>query len=323
MCTKASPGKPISSSSPSPSATAPTNASASPTGSSSSPKRRAAPGAPDSRKTFTVIYNGLNRPQIEASARAGIAPPPAHGSDWPTARCASCWWAPSARARGNTTCPRRWPQWMPRSGRGCDASSSAPGARDEYNRGLHDLVAQLPKPLHDRVRIVHDAADISPYYRAADIKVCSSRIESAPASSRRRWPTPCPSSPRRYSASPSRSGRTSTRIFYAPGDIGKLATHLGRLVGDDALRQRESAGRVPPRARRASPPTRKCSPNRAEVFREAADSPAPSGQRRKRSARQYASIPRIDRTGPTVATNRPREAMTVHTMPTIQGRGSG
>ncbi|MGO8689844.1 MAG: glycosyltransferase [Thermoguttaceae bacterium] len=235
---------------------------------------RRAWSALDSRKTFTVIYNGLNRPQIEASAAR--------------------WDRASARARlgladgevcillVGTVCSRKGQHDLPQALAAMDAAlwprlrcfivgAGRPG--DEYNRGLHDLVAQLPKPLHDRVRIVHDAADISPYYRAADIKVCSSRIESAPRVLAEAMAHALPIVTTPVFGIPEQVRENLNALFYAPGDIGKLATHLGRLVGDDALRQRMGAGSR--RVLAALPTYEEMLAQWAEVFREAADSPAP------------------------------------------------
>ena len=114
----------------------------------------------------------------------------------------------------------------------------------------------------------------APYYRAADIKVCSSRIESAPRVLAEAMAHALPIVTTPVFGIPEQVRENLNALFYAPGDIGKLATHLGRLVGDDALRQRMGAG-----SRNACSP--RCPTYEemlaqwAEVFREAADSPAP------------------------------------------------
>jgi GT2 family glycosyltransferase len=150
----------------------------------------------------------------------------------------------------------------------------------DYNRGLHDLVAGLPQPLAGRVRVVHDAADVAPYYRAADIQVCTSRIESAPRVLAEAMAHGLPIVTTPVCGIPEQVREDLNALFYAPGDIGKLAAHLGRLVGDDALRRRMGANSRKVLA--ALPSYEEMLAAWAEVFREAADSPAAAGKTRMR-----------------------------------------
>ena len=229
----------------------------------------------DSRKTFTVIYNGLDPRQIEASA--------AH------------WDRNNARAQlglsdgevcillVGTVSSRKGQHDMPRALAKMNATLwprvrcfiVGAGDRDsDYNRGLHDLVAKLPKPLNNRVRIVHNAEDVTPYYRAADIKVCSSRIESSPRVIVEAMAHGLPIVTTPVFGIPEQVRENVNALFYSPGNIRQLAAQLGRLVGDDALRQCMGANS---RKVLASLPTyEEMLENWTKVFREAADSPAPT-----------------------------------------------
>ncbi len=228
----------------------------------------------DSRNTFTVIYNGLKSRPIEAVGRA-------LGSRSARARLGLADGEVCILLVG-TVCSRKGQHDLPPALAAMDAAlwprvrCFIVGAGDRDGRIQPRAPrpgGKLPKPLHDRVRIVHDAADVAPYYRAADIKVCSSRIESAPRVLAEAMAHALPIVTTPVFGIPEQVRENLNALFYAPGDIGKLAAHLGRLVGDDALRQQMGANSR--RVLAALPTYEEMLAHWAEVFCEAADSPAP------------------------------------------------
>jgi O-antigen biosynthesis protein len=109
---------------------------------------------------------------------------------------------------------------------------------NRYSDRLHAEAEALPMRLRERLAIIPESGDPYRYLVAADIAVCSSRIESYPRVTLEAmgFGLPLVSTPVFGIAEQVREGVNG--LFYQPGDVAQLARHLARLAGDDALRVR-------------------------------------------------------------------------------------
>jgi glycosyltransferase involved in cell wall biosynthesis len=92
--------------------------------------------------------------------------------------------------------------------------------------------------LPSRVTIAEETADVARYYQAADLFVCSSRIECYPRVTQEAmaFGVPLITTPVYGLAEQVRNG--SCGLHYRPGSIESLAEAIVKLASDDALRQR-------------------------------------------------------------------------------------
>jgi glycosyltransferase involved in cell wall biosynthesis len=107
-----------------------------------------------------------------------------------------------------------------------------------YGRELQDLVAALPGCLRERISVVPETPDTGRFYRAADLFVCSSRVESYPrvileAMSHALPIIGTPVFGIREQVQDSVNG-----LFYVPGAVEELAARIRRLADDVDLRRR-------------------------------------------------------------------------------------
>ena len=114
------------------------------------------------------------------------------------------------------------------------------GARDslEYSLELKRLAGELDADRRDRFQIVDETGDTAPYWQAADVFCCASRIESYPyvilEAMGRGLPiitTPV------YGVAEQVRGDVNA-LTYMPGDIETLRQHLETLIRDSARRAR-------------------------------------------------------------------------------------
>jgi O-antigen biosynthesis protein len=115
----------------------------------------------------------------------------------------------------------------------CFIVGDRPGA---YSTELNDLVNRLDPALQQRIRVVPETDDVAQYYRAADVFVCTSRIESYPRVTLEAMASGLPiiSTPVFGLAEQLVDGVNA--LFYAPGNIPGLAAALERLLTDDGQR---------------------------------------------------------------------------------------
>ncbi|MBK7590760.1 MAG: glycosyltransferase family 4 protein [Betaproteobacteria bacterium] len=144
-----------------------------------SPTRRAPCSSRSTAGTTGVIHDGL-------TSRSGK--PASGGWDRLTSRHE---WGVGAGAvvvvlpgtvwseRASTTWSRHWRSFHRKSPVVCAVSSSATG-REIPSRRLAGLVQQLPPALRHRVHVIGETRDVARYYQAADLFVCTSRVESYP-----------------------------------------------------------------------------------------------------------------------------------------------
>jgi glycosyltransferase involved in cell wall biosynthesis len=83
------------------------------------------------------------------------------------------------------------------------------------------------------------------YYRAADVALCTSRIESAPRVIMDAMACGLPIITTPVFGIPEMVRENVNALFYAPGDIDALARLLTRVVEDGALRARLAASSRP------------------------------------------------------------------------------
>ena len=107
-----------------------------------------------------------------------------------------------------------------------------------YSNQLAKLVAELPKKLQKRVTIVPETSETGKYYQAADIFVCTSRVESFPRVILEAMACDLPiiTTPVFGIKEQVRPGING--LFYTPDRPVELATSLHTLLEDESLRQR-------------------------------------------------------------------------------------
>jgi GT2 family glycosyltransferase/glycosyltransferase involved in cell wall biosynthesis len=110
-----------------------------------------------------------------------------------------------------------------------------------YGQELRGLVACLPPDLRERVSVVPETPLTAQYYRAADIFVCCSRVESFPRVilEAMSYELPIVTTPVFGIPEQVREGRNA--LFYTPGAAEELADRLRRLAEDAELRGRLGA----------------------------------------------------------------------------------
>jgi glycosyltransferase involved in cell wall biosynthesis len=194
----------------------------------------------DSRGNFTVIHNGLDAARIRSA-----------GERWPRTQV--------RRELGiadddvavllpGTVCERKGQQELIHALAQLPAASAArlrcfivgdrPGA---YSVELRRLAAALPPHLRERVSIIGETHEIARYYRAADVFVCTSRVESFPRVVLEAMAFGLPVVSTRVFGIAEQVGENVNALLYEPGDAARLAAHLQRMIDDDALRAKLAA----------------------------------------------------------------------------------
>lgn len=107
-----------------------------------------------------------------------------------------------------------------------------------YSHELRALVSRLPERLQRRVQIVPETHEAPKFYQAADIFVCSSRIESYPRVilEAMAYGLPIITTPVYGISEQVQDGING--LFYDPGNTAHLAEHLRVLIGAAELRRR-------------------------------------------------------------------------------------
>ena len=110
-----------------------------------------------------------------------------------------------------------------------------------YSAQLHKLMQALDGPVRDRVYIVPETSDIVRYYQAADVFVCTSRVESFPRVILEAMAFGLPVVSTRVFGVVEQVHDGVNALLYEPGDVKTLAAHMAQIVGDDDLRMRLAA----------------------------------------------------------------------------------
>ena len=109
-----------------------------------------------------------------------------------------------------------------------------------YNKKLHELVDALPAQARNRVVILPTTPEIFKFYKASDIFVCTSRIESFPLVVLEAMAFKLPIITTPVFGIQEQVQEGINALYYSPGDHASLAKALDRLVQDDGLRMRFS-----------------------------------------------------------------------------------
>jgi GT2 family glycosyltransferase len=111
----------------------------------------------------------------------------------------------------------------------------------DYSDSLKSAVQKLPASKRSRVIIVPETSNIALYYSAADMFVCTSRIESFPRVILEAMKAGLPIVTTPVYGIPEQVRENINALFYRPGDGAELAEKIERLVNDPHLRQRFAA----------------------------------------------------------------------------------
>jgi glycosyltransferase involved in cell wall biosynthesis len=114
-----------------------------------------------------------------------------------------------------------------------------------YSLALHGYIKGLPERVREAIRVFPETPDTAPHYRAADVFVMCSRMESYPLVILEAMSLGLP-----IITTPVFGIREQlteqSALFYEPGDVEKLAAHISRLaknttaritMGNEALRR--------------------------------------------------------------------------------------
>jgi GT2 family glycosyltransferase len=116
----------------------------------------------------------------------------------------------------------------------CFVVGDRPG---DYSRKLAGLVHQLPADLRHRVHVVPETRDVAYYYQAADLFVCTSRVESYPRVTLEAMACGLPIISTPVFGLSEQLVDEVNALLYQPGDIAALVAALARLAGDAELRK--------------------------------------------------------------------------------------
>ena len=107
-----------------------------------------------------------------------------------------------------------------------------------YSEQLHLEVDALPEPVRHRIDVVPETKATGLFYSAADVFVCTSRVESFPrvVLEAMAYELPIVTTPVYGIAEQVREGVNA--MFYTPGDAAALAARLQEIVANDDLRGR-------------------------------------------------------------------------------------
>jgi O-antigen biosynthesis protein len=117
----------------------------------------------------------------------------------------------------------------------CFIVGDRPGA---YSERLHAARLSLGEPLSSRIRIIPETSDVALYYSAADLFVCSSRIESYPRVILEAMASGLPIITTPVFGIREQVQENINALFYPPGNSHALAEAIRRLLQDSNLRSR-------------------------------------------------------------------------------------
>lgn len=194
----------------------------------------------ESRGNFTVIHNGLNLERLRNEA-----------DRFPRAQARSSLGIDDgdvALLLTGTVCERKGQQDLVRAlallpreivaRLRCFIVGDRAG---RYSAELHKLARSLDDALCDRVHIVPETHDIVRYYQAADVFVCTSRVESFPRVILEAMAFGLPIVSTRVFGVVEQVRDGVNALLYEPGDANTLAAHVAQAVGNDELRMRLAA----------------------------------------------------------------------------------
>jgi O-antigen biosynthesis protein len=106
-----------------------------------------------------------------------------------------------------------------------------------YSYELHKLIRALPPDVRSRINAIPETNSIARYWQAADIFVCTSRVESYPRVILEAMAVGLPIVTTPVYGISEQVRPDKNAFMYDPGDIESLSTHLEKLIKDDVLRR--------------------------------------------------------------------------------------
>ena len=113
-----------------------------------------------------------------------------------------------------------------------------------YSALLHASIAEMPEKLRNRITVVGETDDACLYFQAADIAVCTSRIESYPRVILEAMAHGLPIVTTPVFGIPEQVREGVNALFYAPGNAAALAAKLMDLISHP-IKAREMAAASP------------------------------------------------------------------------------
>jgi O-antigen biosynthesis protein len=107
-----------------------------------------------------------------------------------------------------------------------------------YSERLKSARRSLKEPMCSRIRIIPETSDVALYYSAADVFVCSSRIESYPRVILEAMASGLPVITTPVFGIREQVQENVNALFYPPGDCRALADAICRLLWNSELRSR-------------------------------------------------------------------------------------
>jgi glycosyltransferase involved in cell wall biosynthesis len=108
--------------------------------------------------------------------------------------------------------------------------------RNSYSERLKTALWTLPRSRRSRMRIIRETSDPALYFAAADIFVCSSRVESFPRIILEAMAAGLPIVTTPVFGITEQVQNNVSALFYPPGDAKALAGAIARLSNDQTLR---------------------------------------------------------------------------------------
>ncbi|MEK6334216.1 MAG: glycosyltransferase [Acidobacteriota bacterium] len=198
----------------------------------------------NSRHNFTVIHNGLNRERFNTAL-----------GRWPRAGARKHFGVSDSELLVlllGTVCERKGQIDLVRAVR--DLSDENAGKAkflivgdrpSDYSEQLRNELTRIPHSRRSRIDIIPETADAARFYAAADIFVCTSRIESFPRVILEALAAGLPIITTPVFGIAEQVRQDESALFYDPGDVSALAAAITRLIEEPALRRKLAAGATP------------------------------------------------------------------------------
>jgi O-antigen biosynthesis protein len=109
---------------------------------------------------------------------------------------------------------------------------------EEYLEKINARLAELQPEIRQRMELTGAKEGALMYFAAADIAVCTSRVESAPRILLEAMAFGLPIVTTPVYGVPELVKRDVNALFYQPGDVRSLASEIERLASDERLRHK-------------------------------------------------------------------------------------
>jgi glycosyltransferase involved in cell wall biosynthesis len=106
----------------------------------------------------------------------------------------------------------------------------------DYSRRLKRMISELPSRIGHRIHVIPETHDVGLYYFAADVFVCTSRLESYPRVILEAMAFGLPIITTDVFGIKEQVGENINALFYEPGDTISLGKALARVISDSEVR---------------------------------------------------------------------------------------